>query len=338
MENFRRFVRQRVSEGELVNIAVKAKKGNRELEYYAAKDGQIDESTLFDMASVTKVMTTSSLALIALDRGLIKLDDSVSRFFSCPDDKKKITVENMLTHRVGIGWKQLWGDGINYGNIAEHILSIPSDIPIGGETLYSCPGFILLGKVLEKVFGGRLDELFIKYVATPLSLTDSTFLPKCNADIVNANPEAELKGVVNDYNCRNLGGVAGNAGLFSCIKDVTKFVKCFINRGAPLISEKTFDLMRKNYTPECSESRALGFVYVDNKYAQTGSLFNDGALGHCGHTGQSVFFDYRTGDYAIILSDATLSTIKKYGGERYDRVMTLREELHNAIAAYFENI
>ena len=79
------------------------------------------------------------------------------------------------------------------------------------------------------------------------------------------------------------------------------------------------------------ELRALGYLYVDKSYNQTGGLFDTGAVGHCGHTGQSFFVDYKTGFYTIILSDATICTAKKYGGENYREVMKMREILHSAI-------
>ena len=72
-------------------------------------------------------------------------------------------------------------------------------------------------------------------------------------------------------------------------------------------------------------------MYVDERYEQTGELFETGSIGHCGHTGQSVFLDYRTGLYVIILSDATVSTIKKYASECYGEVVDMRKDLHNAI-------
>ena len=80
-----------------------------------------------------------------------------------------------------------------------------------------------------------------------------------------------------------------------------------------------------------SESRGLGFLYVDRRYEQTGDLFADGAIGHCGHTGQSVFVDYRTGFYTIILTDVTVCIQRKYGAEDYGRVKSMRRRLHAAI-------
>ena len=222
-------------------------------------------------------------------------------------------------------------EGNSYANIAEKILDIPSDIPIGTDVQYSCPGFILLGKILEKTFGMQLDQCFHELVAKPLGFENTSFLPSYRQNTVNSNLNMEKRGIVNDYNCQFLGGIAGNAGLFSNLSDVTKYVEFIQNRGKPLIKEKTFLLAAQNHTAEMSESRGLGYLYVDGRYQQTGGLFEDGAIGHCGHTGQSVFVDYRSGLYVIILSDATISTVKKYGTEHYNEVMDMRARLHSAI-------
>lgn len=296
---------------------------------YDAHRGNVNETTLFDMASVTKVYATTLLALIAIDKGLFSVKNTVKDFY--PDCTKDLTILNLLTHTIGVGYKQLWTiDGASE-NVAKAIWNIPCDIPIGENVLYSCPAFILLAKILEKIYGESLDKAFEEYVAKPLGLQSTQFCPTRRTNIVNANAQGEKLGIVNDLNCQFLGGVSGNAGLFSDITDTTKYVKCLLNKGAPLISERTFEQAVKNYTADKKESRGLGFLYVDERYEQTGELFENGAIGHCGHTGQSLFLDYKTGLYVIILSDATISTIKKYGGERYDEVVDMRKNLHNAI-------
>ena len=315
-----------IGEGTIEHIAVRVGKGDRVI--YDTFRGSATENTLFDMASVTKIMVTTSLALMAIDRGLLCLDDPVDKFY--PTDKK-MTVKNLLTHTMGIGHKALNAQGNTYENIAERILEIPPDIPIGSDVRYSCPGFILLGKILEKVFGMPLDRCFGELVAAPLGLENTSFLPKDKHRAVGANLDEKKCGIVNDYNCQFLGGVAGNAGLFSCLSDVTKYVRFLQNKGKPLFSEATFLLAAQNHTIGMAESRGLGFLYVDDRYKQAGGLFADGAIGHCGHTGQSVFVDYRSGLYAIILSDATVSTVRKYGKERYAEVTDMRARLHAAI-------
>ncbi|MBO5052221.1 MAG: beta-lactamase family protein [Clostridia bacterium] len=315
-----------VEKGILRQVAVRVGRGDGVL--YDTFRGGVDDAALFDMASVTKIMATTSLALIALDHGLISVNDPVAKFYSTD---KPLTVEHLLTHTVGVGHKPLNKAGNTYANIAEKILEIPADIPIGTDVLYSCPGFILLGKILERVFGKPLNECFDELVAKPLGFENTSFLPKNRQRAVNSNLEEEKRGVVNDYNCQFLGGVAGNAGLFSCLSDVTNYVRLLQNRGAPLIGERTFMAAAENHTAGMSESRGLGFLYVDGRYTQTGGLFPDGAIGHCGHTGQSVFVDYRSGLYVIILSDATISTVKQYGVEHYDEVIKMRARIHAAI-------
>ena len=297
------------------------------------EDRALTDKTLFDMASVTKIVATTSLAMIAIDKGLLSPSDFVSKYFPVPEDKKELTVKHLLTHTIGIGHKSLVKSNVAYEDIQNYILSIPSDIPIGSNVRYSCPGFILLGRILEKIFGKKLNVAFTEYVASPIGLTSTGFLPNRDSDIVNANSSPRDIGVVNDYNCRYLGGVCGNAGLFSCLSDMTVYAKMLLNKGAPLFSGSIFELATQNHTAKMDESRGLGYLYVDDRYMQTGGLFQSGSIGHCGHTGQSVFIDQKSGLYAIILSDATINTVKKYGKEKYSEVIQMRHDIHAAIKA-----
>lgn len=332
MKNLQKCLDLYVEQENIQNIAVRAGIKNDILcDVYRYTDKQIDSSTLFDMASVTKIMVTTSLALVAIDRKLLSPKDLVANFFEVPDNKRQMTVENLLTHTMGIGHKPLNKEGNNYNNIEKYILALSSDVAIGCDVLYSCPGYILLGKIIEKIFNEKLDKLFSEYIAGPLGMKKTSFLPSKNEKYVNSNLNASEAGVVNDYNCRFLGGVAGNAGLFSNVEDVCKYIAMLKNFGAPLISKETFNEAIKNHTPDMQESRGWGFVYVDKKYSQTGKLFSEGSIGHCGHTGQSVFVDLNRGLYCVILSDATISGVKKYGDEKYDIVMKMRRDIHNAI-------
>ena len=319
------------------NIIVRVGRGDKILfdEKASAQDRVLTDETLFDMASVTKMLATTTLALIAIDKGVLSPADRVEKFFPVPDEKKELTVWHLLTHTMGFGYKSLVDSGATYDNVAEHILHIPCDIPLGSDVLYSCPGFILLGKILEQIFGERLDVAFEKHVAVPLGMRGTGFLPDKTRDIVNANLKDEMRGTVNDNNCRYLGGVAGNAGVFSNLTDCTRFAKMLLAKGAPLFSEQTFALASQNHTGGMSAARGLGFLYVDGRYKQTGDLFPDGAIGHCGHTGQSLFIDPVSELYVIILSDATISSIKKHAPDpyKYSDVMKMRHDIHAAIKA-----
>ena len=308
------------------HIAVRVGIGERVI--YDTFRGGVDEHTVFDMASITKIMATTSLAFIALDKGLIALDDGIDKFY---DTEKSFTIKHLLTHTSGVGNKSLNKEGYTYDNVGEKILAFPLDYPTGAEVRYSCPGYILLGKVLEKVFDDRLDRCFDKLVAEPLGLTESVFLPEDRSRIVNANLSEANRGRVNDYNSQYLGGVAGNAGLFSTLTDVTKYIHFLLEGGSPLFSKELFNTAIQNHTPNMGNSRGLGFLYVDGQYRQSGGLFRIGTIGHCGHTGQSFFVDCNTGFYVIILSDAEISVVKKYGREKYSEVMDMRRALHEAI-------
>ena len=317
------------------NIIVRVGRGENVLYEIkrSSQDRILTERTLFDMASVTKIVATTTLALIAMDRGMLSPDDPVGRFLPVPEDKRSMTVRHLMTHTMGIGHKNLTGCAGGYADIADYILGIPSDISIGTDVRYSCPGFILLGKIVEKLFDCRLNEAFDRHVAHPLGLAFTSFLPDRSLDIVNSNRDESMAGLVNDYNCRYLGGVCGNAGLFSNLPDMTVYVKMLLAHGAPLLSREIFERAAYNYTAQMSESRGLGFLYVDERYAQAGGLFRTGSIGHCGHTGQSVFADTESGLYVIILSDATVSTVRKYGKEKYSEVTQMRRDIHAAIGA-----
>ena len=285
MKNLNSCLEKYIKSENVHNIAVRVGIKNKiYCDIYCYDKKKIDDTTLFDMASVTKIMVTSTLALIAVDNKILKIDDYVSKFYSVPEDKNCLKIKNLLTHTMGIGYKVLDKEGINYNNVQNYILNMPCDVKIGTEVLYSCPGFILLGKILEKVFDNSLDELFLKYVAVPLELTNTSFLPSKDNAFVNSNLLENERGMVNDYNCRFLGGVAGNAGVFSNMRDICKYVEMLNSYGKPLIKRETFEIAVKNYTRTMQESRGLGFLYVDKKYNQTGDLFTEGSIGHCGHT------------------------------------------------------
>ncbi len=323
--NLKEAVNQLIDEGCGAHFAIRF--GNTD-DYNDLFFGEgVTADTNFDLASVSKVFATTAICLMAFDEGKLTPDTLVSEFFSCPVDKQGLKIRHLMTHGLGFGHKPLNAPEINYDNVAEYILNLPCEFPVGTDALYSCPAFILLGKILEKIYGKRLDLLFKEKVTTPLKLNRTGFGSE-KENTINSNKSEEDRGIVNDYNCRHLGCVAGNAGVFSNLNDLTVFVRMLLNGGSPLIRPETLKMARQNYTATFSSSRGMGFLYVDERYKQTGKLFNVGAFGHCGHTGQSVFMDADSGFFVIILSDMTIKV-----DDEYDRVMQAREKIHNAIKA-----
>lgn len=317
----------------LSNICVRIGKAEQILlDYYKSTEQELNADTLFDMASVSKILSATQLALIAIDRGLLDLEDTVSRYM--PDYQGEMTIRHLMTHTMGIGHKNLCREGNTYENIGEYILTIPSDIPAGSDVLYSCPGFILLGKILEKVYGERLDQLFDRYIAKPLGMIHTCYKPAAAENMVLACPDDPEKGIVHDYNCRFLGGIAGNAGIFSCVSDLDLFCHMLLRQGEPLYAKEIFAEAAQNHTSGMAESRGLGFVYNDAKYTRTGNLLPVGSVGHGGYTGQLVFADPKSGLYAIILTDLTRNWI----AGRYDDYEMVRENLKNISNAIAQDL
>ena len=318
--------------------------GNRTGRVFRYSDGnkavypvaeRVEEDTLFDMASVTKILSPTMLALRFIEEGLLCLSDRVGDYFDVPEDKKEITIFNLLTHTSGIRpYVSIVDKAPSPEKVVETILSLELAFPVGGEVGYSCLGFIVLGKVLELVGGDTLDRLSQKYVFEPLEMKNTTFRPKGDniaATDYNTQKGTCSVGIVNDHNSRFLGGVAGNAGVFSNLDDLSNFAMMLANmgryKGRQYLSSRMFAKAIKNWTPDFDQARGLGFLLTDTRVNPPGELFSTGSYGHTGYTGTSVFVDKDTGLYVILLTNRVHSeTID-------DRILRFRRVLHNSILA-----
>ncbi len=287
-----------------------------------------DADTLFDMASVTKILSVALPALILADQGRLSFDAKMGDFFECTDEKKNITIKNLLTHTSGMG-----GGAIEpYAGIPENaiqaILGKPLLMKPDTNVIYSCHGYMVMGKILERICGKALDQILVEYVTKPLNMNHTMYLPIGN-NIVNSNDNKKETGLVNDFNARFVGGVSGNAGVFSSIDDMSIFARLLANDCNQLLSKKMFDMAIMNYTDGMGESRGLGFCLVDERYSQAGDLFSMGSYGHCGHTGTSVFVHKCCKQYVVVLTNMT-----KCVKGTYNIVKEFRKNIHNAIHEY----
>ncbi|MBQ4136647.1 MAG: beta-lactamase family protein [Clostridia bacterium] len=309
----------------------------------------VDLDTYFDAASIGKVFPTTTLALKAVDEGLLSFDDTLDRFFpNVPKDKKSITVKHLMTHTSGMYRKEFPDNVAERGrdSIADFILGVPLEYEIGTKSAYCCTGMVLLGFIVEKVYGLSLDQAFEKLLCKPLGLTRSRYsiLPD-EPNAVNCNHKVEIQDIrYDDYNVRRMNGIpAGPGGNYITAGDLRKFVKAIIGKDERLYSKKMFELAEKNYTggfDVCEaqrgvDNRALGYVYVTKNSPEACDLFPDGSIGHTGWTGQSFFINRNLNLYVILLSNATRCTAKKYGKVNYDEVCEMRAEFHRAIKKDF---
>lgn len=267
----------------------------------------LTENTLFDMASLTKLMGTTMACLRMLEEGKIALNDKISKYFSQCFGKEDITVFMLMTHTSGISAHMPLYLDKDSGDAVSAILSKPLAYPTGAKTVYSCMGYILLGKILEKIEGKTLDKIVKERVFVPLGMENSFYNPP--ADAICAATEKDIFtgemvcGVVHDENARFLNGISGNAGMFCTVNDTVRFAKMLSQRGAGYLDEKTFSLAVTDYTPDFDESRGLGFQLYGGKPFPGGSKMSIGSYGHTGFTGTSLFVDNKTGVYAILLTN-----------------------------------
>ena len=287
--------------------------------------------TRYDLASMTKIIAPTMLALMALEKGLLALDDTLSRFFDVPCDKADITIFHLLTHTSGITPSFLMEKVCKEpaGALAA-ILAHPLDGPPGQMPRYSCMGYILLGFILEKVYGKPLNALAQELVFKPLNMGHTGYCPAGgNIAATEADPDTGIPwlGIVHDENARLLGGVSANAGLFSDIGDCMRFAAMLASGGAPLLSPTTLRLAIRDRTTDHAIHRGLGFHVSGGPGSFLGDLFPATSFGHTGFTGTSLAVDPETGLYAVLLTNAV------HVGRGNPAIQRFRRLFHNRVYA-----
>ena len=221
--------------------------------------------------------------------------------------------------------------------VANFILHTSLAFEPGKSQEYSCNGMILLGYIIEKIYGKTLEDVFDEKIKTPLGYTRSKFnieINEPNAAICYRTETLDgLSHPWDDENIRVLRTSAGSGGQFFTLNDINKYAKAIMNKSEALYPEKVFDLAEQNYIKDFGEGWGLGWLIVDGKYPQTGKLFPIGSFGHCGHTGTSLFFSREKDMYVIILTNATRCLNKKndFKGYDYNKICEMRADIHNAI-------
>ena len=298
--------------------------------------------TVYDMASLSKLIGTTMVVLRLVEEGEMTLADTVSRYFpDAPEDKRGITVKQLMTHCSGItahfNLENECGKGYD---IPHAVLNYPLKYEAETKVEYTCMGYILLAKMAEVCTGKTLDKLADELVFAPLGMTRTGYCPKENARFDGADIATEewsprlgryIHGVVHDENARFSGGVSGNAGVFSCVDDLIRFA-CMLSRrgeygGKQFLSRQTFERAITNHTPYGPEFRGLGFQLTVGGLNATGDLFSPLSYGHNGFTGTSLYVDRETGMYVILLTNRVHYTRQSDGLYRF------RRRLHNAATA-----
>lgn len=327
---------------------------------------EITPDTRFDMASLTKLMSTTMVALRFIEEGKFLLSDPLSRFFTeeelegAPEGRASATVFHLMTHTSGITphialWREIPADQVGtpeFSSLAAHtILRSAPFCGVGEQVHYSCMGYILLQQILERVSGEGLDVLARKYVYEPLLMSSTGYLPfgsnenkpDCNAATTELSPlhGYYIRGHVHDENAHFLGGVSGNAGVFTTLSDAVRFAQMLSLRGEyphdtgkRFLSRRTFDLAVTDFTLGKNESRGLGFQLRPPLPALSaaGDLFAYGSFGHTGFTGTSLYVDAETGIWAVLLTNAV-----HFGREKTE-FFRVRRLFHNAVISSYHDV
>lgn len=265
-----------------------------------------DIDTLYDMASCSKVISTTTCLFKLMEQGKLRLYDSVKKYV--PRFRyENITIWDLMTHSSGLPADVVRASKLKSREEAlEKIFDVLPVYEKNTKIVYSDIGFILLGLVIEGISGMTLDEFARINVFEPLEMTSTGYNP---ADKLRCAPTEErndevyngiLRGNVHDEKAYILGGVAGHAGLFSCVKDLSHFMKMILNdgvyNGKQFLSKATIDLM---FTPQVrelngisldNETRGLGWI-VKGNFCSAGDLCSPETILHTGFTGTNVFVD-----------------------------------------------
>lgn len=311
------------------------------------------EDALFDLASVTKIVATTTLALRYLEQGKLHLDQRAAAVLPPFGalGKQNVTVRRLLTHTSGLpspvsGWRERFFRGEWHPPIWDLICRQPLRWTPGSTVFYSDIGFFTLGLLLAEVGGAPLDELVRREVFEPLGMSDTQFCPpaavrdRVAATEVVPTRGGAVAGAVHDEMAASAGGVCGHAGLFSTCADLARFCRAWLGTGrldgqrflsaasvAAATRDQTGGAVDRDGFPA---RRGLGWVLQPNPRWVGADLCSPVAYSHTGFTGTSLLIDPAAGIFAVLLTNRVHPT--RHGGSA-GRITSLRTRFHNAVWA-----
>jgi beta-N-acetylhexosaminidase len=316
------------------------------------------DSTVYDLASMTKAVATTTALMMLVDDGVLRLDDPVSRHlpeWRGSPAKESVTILNLLLHNAGLAaYGPLWRELRGREQYRRRLATMSLEYEPGARTVYSDFGIILLGLIIEQAGGRTLDVLLRERLFGPLGMRETGYNPLqwpqgtvlLESDHDQARPPDPLimriaptevdtifrarhiRGQVHDENAFAMGGVAGHAGLFSSARDMAIFAQLMLNRGyyggERYIDPATIDLFTRRFDP--GSSRALGWDTPEGN-SSAGSYFSPASYGHTGFTGTSIWIDPERDVFVVLLTNRVNPTRDN------QRHIALRREVADAVHA-----
>jgi beta-N-acetylhexosaminidase len=310
-----------------------------------AKWAKVNADTMYDMASVTKVVVTTTAAEMLWQQGRLNLDAPVSRYLPefldaaksdpNPTWRAGVTVRNLMLHDAGLpDTVQFFKDAKGYDTIVDRAMATPLAYQPGTKVVYSDLSMILLGEIIHRLTGQTLDVFANQNIFGPLGMTHSMFNPPraLRANIAPTEDDTTYRhrlvwGEVHDENAWAMGGVAGHAGLFSTAGDMSIFAQTMLNGGIyahkRLLNRSTIAMFTQR--DQIGDSaRALGWDVVEPN-GSTGKYFSQQAYGHLGFTGTSIWIDPTKDLFVVLLTNRVNPT------RANEKIREVRPALHDAI-------
>lgn len=269
------------------------------------------EETIFDAASLTKVIATTTAVMLLVEKEQVKLEEKVQAYLPefTGDGREKITVRQLLTHTSGLRPDLPPGGPPGYQATLDRVFRERPTTAPDAAFRYSDLNFILLGAMVARVSGKPLDEFCAERIFGPLKMSDTMFRPPATLQGRIAPTTRETpRGLVHDPTAQLMGGVAGHAGLFTTTADLARFARMLLGHGSldgvQLLRPETVQLMTTVQTPAAlTDRRGLGWD-IDSRYAgPRGTAFPIGSYGHSGWTGGSLWIDPASETFVIFLSN-----------------------------------
>ncbi|SFL67764.1 CubicO group peptidase, beta-lactamase class C family [Paenibacillus sp. 1_12] len=275
----------------------------------------VESDSLWDLASVTKPIAILPL-MVMLEQGKCYLDDVITHFL--PEykdtDKANITLRQLLSHSSGIpGQQPLYQTSPTKQDLMAAVRSLPLRYSPGTDVEYTSQGYMILGDIIESIAGASLDIVLQQMVLDPIGLCQTMFNPPKSLHHRIAATEycewrhAVVKGEVHDENAVVLGGIAGHAGLFSTVDDMSLLCQTMLRLGETaqgrFLQPETVRMMTCNETPSLKLSRGLGWQGRDRHDSPAGDLFSLSSYGHTGFTGTSIWMDPEADVFVVLLTN-----------------------------------
>ncbi|MGA8489513.1 MAG: serine hydrolase domain-containing protein [Terriglobales bacterium] len=303
---------------------------------YEANSPEATADTVFDLASLTKVIATTSMAMILYERGLLDLDlpvvAAVGEFAGEDPRRDAVTVRMLLAHSSGLpAYEKLFLRAKTRDGLLSAAFATPLVADPGAKAEYSDIGFIILGVALERIADESLDRFCQHEVFGPLAMTHTAFNPPLawRASIPpTANDESfrhrVIQGEVQDENASVMGEVAPHAGLFASAGDLAIFAHAMLSGGCPILRPETVALFTRRESSPSGTSRALGWD-TPSSPSQSGKYFSTNAFGHLGYSGTSLWID-RDRQLSI-----TFLTNRTWPDCKNEAIKQLRPKFHDAV-------